>query len=192
MKKSRISSQQTGLFILILILLLGWGINFQFSLQGVLGSIRGGNQIFALITGEVRNPGVYVFDRGPSLKELIFRAGGPKAKLIGGKENKDPYLTQGTSVQISSQNGHMKSSPGSMTAAYRVTLKIPISVNTATQEELEAIPNIGPSLAKRIINHRSLYGPFGRVEEIGSVPGMGKLRYQKIKPYIGTQEIGRQ
>jgi competence protein ComEA len=59
-------------------------------------------------------------------------------------------------------------------------------LNTATQEELETIPNIGPSLAKKIINYRSLYGPFETVEEIKSVRGMGKLRYLKIEPYIGT------
>ena len=175
-----------GLFILILVLLLGWGINFLFSLQGDLGPIERGNEIFILLTGEVKNPGVYVFDREPSLKELMVRAGGPKAKLIAGKGDECPYLSQGTSVQISSEDGYMKVSSGSIPAVYKVTLRIPISVNTATQEELETIPGIGPSLAKKIINHKSLHGPFDTVEEIRSVPGIGKLRYLRIEPYIGT------
>ena len=175
-----------GLFIFILLLLLGWGINLVSSLQGDLGPIRKGNEIFILITGEVKNPGVYVSDREPCLKELIVRAGGPVHLPWRGKADKYLYLTQGTSVHISSENGYMEVSTGSIAAAYKVTLKVPISLNTATQEELETIPDIGTSLAKKIINYRSIYGPFEMVEKIKSVRGMGKLRYLKIEPYIGT------
>jgi competence protein ComEA len=186
MKNKRISSQQMGLSILIFLLLLGWAINFLSSLQGDLGPIGKGNEIFTLITGEVKNPGVYVFDREPSLEELIVRAGDLVRLRWRGKGDKYPYLTQGTSVHIGSENGYIKVSPGSIPAAYKVTLKVPISLNTATQEELETIPDIGPSLAKKIITYRSLYGPFETVEEIKSVPGMGELRYLRIEPYIGT------
>ena len=186
MKTKKNSNQHIGLFILILILFLGWGINSLFSAQGDLGSIERGNNIFILVTGVVKNPGVYVFNREPSLKELMVRAGCPKAKLIGVKLcDTYPSVAQGTSVQISSENGHIHVSTGTMPAAYKITLKIPISVNTASLEELDTIPGIGPTLAEKIINHRSLYGPFKTVEEIKNVPSMGKLRYLKIEPYIG-------
>jgi competence protein ComEA len=68
-----------------------------------------------------------------------------------------------------------------------VTLGIPISLNTASQEGLEAVPYIGPSLAKRIIHYRSNYGPFTAVEQIKSLPGAGKVRYSKISSYVGIQ-----
>jgi len=71
-----------------------------------------------------------------------------------------------------------------MPTAYKITLKIPISINTACLKELDTIPGIGPMLAKKIVNYRSLYGPFKTVEEIKNVSGMRKLRYLKIKPYI--------
>ncbi len=80
----------------------------------------------------------------------------------------------------------MKVSTGSIPAAYKVTLGIPISLNSATEQELDTIPGIGPSLAKQIIDYRSLHGPFKTADEIRSVPGMGRLRYLKIRPYIGT------
>ena len=185
MKGKRISKQQVGLSILILILLLGWGINYLSSLQGDLGLVGRGNDIVILITGEVKSPGVYVFEGQPSLKELISRAGGLVRERRSRQWPKLP-LSQGTSVQITSENGYMKVLPGCIPAAYRVTLRIPISINTASQEELDAIPDIGSSLAEKIIKYRSLYGPFDTVEEIKSVPGIGKLRYLKIKPYIGT------
>lgn len=186
MKSKRISSQHMGLSLLILILLLGWGMNFMLSLQGDLGPIGKGDEIFILITGEVKNPGVYAFERGPSVKELVGRAGGPPAKLFGGQGDQYPYLTQGTSVHISSEHGYIKVSTGSLPAAYKVTLRVPVSLNTATQEELETIPDVGPSLAKKIITYRSVYGPFETVEEIKSLPGVGELRYLRIEPYIGT------
>ena len=174
-----------GLSILILILLMVWAVNYLFSLQGDLGSIRRGNNILIQITGEVINSGAYVFDKEPSLKELIVRAGGLKVKLITKKWDKNPYLTQGTSIQISSENGYIKVATGSIPAVYKITLKIPISINTANHEELDTIPDIGPKLAQKIINYRSIYGPLKTVDEVKNIPGMGKVRYLKIKPYIG-------
>ena len=94
-------------------------------------------------------------------------------------------LEQGTTIKISSNNEYIKVLMESMPAPYRVTLKIPISLNTANQEELDAIPNIGPSLAKKIINYRSISGPFKTVDEIKCIPTVGKIRYNKIRPYIG-------
>ena len=185
MKGKGISKQQIGLSILILILLLGWGLNYLSSLQGDLGFVGRGNDIFILITGEVKNPGVYVFEGQPSLKELISKAGGMARERQSRKWPKLP-LSQGTSVQINSENGYIKVSTGSIPAAYKVTLRIPISINTASKEELDAIPDIGPSLAEKVINYRSLYGPFKTAEEIRGVPGVGELRYLKIRPYIGT------
>jgi len=185
MKTRQNSNQHIGLFIFILILLLGWAINSQFSTQGDLGSIEKDDNIFILVTGVVKNPGVYVFDRKPSLKELIAKADYLKAKLIDTELcNTYPYIAQGTHVQISSKDGRIHIVTEPMPTAYKITLKIPISINTASMEELDTIPGIGPTLAEKIINYISLYGPFKQVEELKDVPGMGKLRYLKIKPYI--------
>jgi competence protein ComEA len=185
MKTKQHSNQHIGLFILILILLLGWVVNNLFSVQGDRGSIKRENNIFILVTGVVKNPGVYVFEREPSLKELMTKARYRNENLIDAQLcDTYPSVAQGTSVQISSGNGHIHISTRPMPAAYKITLKIPVSVNTASLEELDTIPGIGPTLAEKIINYISLYGPFTSVEEIQNVPGMGKLRYLKIKPYI--------
>ena len=185
MKTRQNSNHHIGLFILILALLLGWVINSLFSVQGVLGSIERENNIFILVTGVVKNPGVYVFDKEPSLKKLIAKADYLKAKLIDTKLcNAYPYIAQGTHVQINSKDGRIHIVTEPMPTAYKITLKIPVAINTASLEELDAIPGIGPTLAEKIINYISLYGPFKRVEELKNLPGMGKLRYLKIKPYI--------
>lgn len=185
MKTRQNSNQHIGLLILIVTLLLGWVINNLLYAQGDLGSIERENNIFILVTGVVKNHGVYVFDQEPSLKELIAKADYLKAKLIDTKlSNAYPYIAQGTTVQLSSKDGRIHIVTEPMPAAYKITLKIPVSINTASLEELDTIPGIGPTLAQKIINYISLYGPFKRIEELKDVPGMGKLRYLKIKPYI--------
>jgi competence ComEA-like helix-hairpin-helix protein len=95
-----------------------------------------------------------------------------------------PGRAQGTSVHISSENGRLRISPGSLPVCYKVTLGIPLSLNTASETELEAIPHIGPSLARKIIDHRLRNGPFTAVGQIKCLPGVGNVRYVQIKPYI--------
>jgi competence protein ComEA len=185
MKTKPHSNQHIGLFILIIILILGWIIYNVFPAQGDRGSIEGENNIFILVTGAVKNPGVYAFAREPSLKELTAQADYLKAKLIDTKLcNTYPSVAQGTTVQISLKNRHIHISTSPMPAAYKITLKIPVAINSATLEELDTIPGIGPQLAEKIIHYRSINGPFKAADEIKNVPGMGKIRYLKIKPYI--------
>jgi competence protein ComEA len=49
----------------------------------------------------------------------------------------------------------------------------PLSLNTATVADLDALPGIGPVLAQRIVDHRSAHGPFTSVAQLEDVPGIG-------------------
>ena len=187
MKNKRMNSRQWGLFILSLILVLAWAIDSLLSFQTDRGPVTNGNKIYILITGEVKNSGVYVFDTEPSVTEVMNRTGDHREKMTGRELETYPHLTQGTGIHVSSEEGHIKIIPHSIPAFHKVTLGIPISLNTASQEELEAVPYIGPSLAKRIIQYKSNYGPFTAVEQIKSLPGVGKVRYSKISSYVGIQ-----
>ncbi|MEO0136009.1 MAG: ComEA family DNA-binding protein [candidate division WOR-3 bacterium] len=59
-----------------------------------------------------------------------------------------------------------------------------ISINTASQHELESIPGIGPALARRIIEYREKNGGFRTVEDLKKVKGIGERLFEKLKPYI--------
>lgn len=59
-----------------------------------------------------------------------------------------------------------------------------ISINTATQEELEGIPGIGSSKAKAIIKYREEHGNFKTIEEITNVNGIGNNTFEKFKDFI--------
>jgi competence protein ComEA len=59
-----------------------------------------------------------------------------------------------------------------------------VDVNHATAQELERLPEIGPSLAQRIVEYRSAYGPFRTSEELQRVPGIGPKTYEALKDYV--------
>jgi len=56
-----------------------------------------------------------------------------------------------------------------------------VNLNTATAEQLETLPGIGPATAKTIIEHRTKIGKFTKIEEIINLKGIGEKKFQKIK-----------
>jgi len=64
-----------------------------------------------------------------------------------------------------------------------VTLAAPLDLNTATYEELQKLPDIGPRLAERIIAHR----PYKKVSDLEKVPGIGKKTLDKLTPLVRVE-----
>jgi competence protein ComEA len=61
-----------------------------------------------------------------------------------------------------------------------------VNVNTASSEQLQMLPRVGPALAGRIIEFREANGPFQAVDEILAVKGIGESSFEKLEPYIVT------
>ena len=62
-----------------------------------------------------------------------------------------------------------------------------VDVNTASVAELEQLPQVGPSLAQRILAYRNAHGPFRNADELMDVPGIGPKTYEMLKDYVTTQ-----
>lgn len=60
----------------------------------------------------------------------------------------------------------------------------PIDINTASLDQLEQLPGIGPVLAKRIIDYRKNTGPFRNVDELMAVKGISEKRMENIRKYV--------
>ena len=60
----------------------------------------------------------------------------------------------------------------------------PLDLNTATVEELQKLPGIGPTTAKAIVRFRERSGPFRRVEDLLAVRGISKRKLEKLRPYV--------
>ncbi len=66
-----------------------------------------------------------------------------------------------------------------------------VNLNTATQQDLERVPGIGPVIARRIVAYRARYGPFRRIEELMLIEGIGPRTFELLKPYVtlGTSAV---
>jgi competence protein ComEA len=61
-----------------------------------------------------------------------------------------------------------------------------VNLNTATIEQLQTLPGIGPAMAKRVIEYRTKVGKFNKIEELINVKGIGEKRFQKIKDRLSV------
>jgi competence protein ComEA len=59
-----------------------------------------------------------------------------------------------------------------------------VDINTASVEQLDTLPEIGPKTAQNIIDYRNANGPFARIEDIMDVTGIGQVTFDKIKDLI--------
>lgn len=72
-------------------------------------------------------------------------------------------------------------------AAPAVGVRAPVPLNTASREELERLPGVGPVLAARIVEHRERYGPFRRAEHLLMVRGISERRFLQLRPYVTAE-----
>jgi comEA protein len=66
-----------------------------------------------------------------------------------------------------------------------------VDLNSATAEQLQQVPGIGPSTAKAIVNFRQKSGPFQKVEDLLAIKGISKARFEKMRPYLTIGSISR-
>ena len=67
-------------------------------------------------------------------------------------------------------------------------VRSPVDVNTATAEQLQLLPRIGPVVARRIVEYRSAVGPFRKLEELLNVKGIGRRTLEQLQPFITLSE----
>jgi comEA protein len=66
----------------------------------------------------------------------------------------------------------------------------PININTATSDELQQVPGIGPVTADKILQMRKSYGAFKSVDDLLSIRGIGKKRLEKMRKYLTVSKVG--
>lgn len=69
-----------------------------------------------------------------------------------------------------------------------IALLLVLNLNTATIEQLDKLPGIGPVMAKRIVEFREKKGGFRRVEELLAVPGISEKRWKEIRKLVTVEE----
>jgi competence protein ComEA len=134
------------------------------------------------IVGEVENPGIYCFENEVSLGEVIERAGGVKGDVALAQEHFLTEVANGAKITIGSNPASF--TVGMMGPEKRLLFFIPISINTASVEELVVVPTIGEKTARAIIRHREKHGNFTSLNELREVTGIGNYKFTKMKKYL--------
>ncbi|MDI9636939.1 ComEA family DNA-binding protein [Kamptonema cortianum] len=129
-------------------------------------------KILIHISGAVRQPGVVSLPVGARVLDAIQAAGGFDAGADQSRLNLAAVLTDGAKLDVP-QQGSAESET--------VTPGGPVSINSASQTELESLPGIGPTLATRIIEYRTVNGGFRSIEDLMQVKGIGQKLYDRIK-----------
>ncbi|PKM72526.1 MAG: hypothetical protein CVU91_09055 [Firmicutes bacterium HGW-Firmicutes-16] len=98
-----------------------------------------------------------------------------------------PGKDVGVTVSVSTQHTETAENYASQAFPSSASL-VPtiVNINTATAQELSALPEIGEKIAERIIAYREKYGPFKSTDEIMSVSGIGARTFEEIKNLITT------
>jgi len=186
--------QQKVLFVLAIFLL---GIlTFKFYYFPPAPSEEIAKEIVIEARGEVRNPGVYIFQHSPTLKEAIEKAGGLKEKVSLEFKSSSEILETGALITIQrttpsplvgeggGEGELIKIKIGRMDANKLLVFNIPLDLNRVSAEDLCLIPGIGESLAREIIAYRERRKGFRSVEELKNVKGIGEKKYQSLKIFF--------
>ena len=135
----------------------------------------GGGEVVVDVTGAVRRPGVYRMPVGSRVDDAVTRAGGPTGRAELEAVNLAARLADGQQVVVPERV------PGRGSGAAMGAEDGPISLGTATVEQLEEIDGIGPVTAADIVEFRDDHGGLGSVEQLDEVPGIGPATMEALR-----------
>lgn len=188
---------EDGLIVLGLILVaVGIGLNLGGRLKQESGAVvtknsvvQSDSKVMIDVGGAVLKPGVYELQNGSRINDALIMAGGLSYNAdrdwISQKLNKAQILTDGQKLFIPSQQ-LAQSGGQSVSGVPTGTIKgdTTVSLNSATAEELDTLPGVGPAMASKIIDYREKNGGFKTTDEIKLVPGIGDKSFERLKDLI--------
>jgi competence protein ComEA len=132
--------------------------------------------VFVHVVGEVANPGIYSVDAGGRVFDAIFAAGGFTELADQASVNLAREVSDGEQVLILTTG--QAAAPGSAKASQL------LSLNRASQAELEQLPGVGPTLAGRMLDWRTANGGFKKKEDLMKVSGIGPKLFASMKDLV--------
>jgi len=132
------------------------------------------------VVGGVRRPGLYRLDDGSRVDDAIRMAGGPKPKAALELINLAAPVADGQQVIVP-----QKGKAGAVgSAEVPGAPPQPVHLNSATLEELDTLPGVGPVTAQKILDYRNEQGAFSSVDELDAVPGIGPARLAELRKLV--------
>ena len=156
------------------------------------------------VAGAVVHPGVYSVSSSSRVVDAVTAAGGATSRadlerinlaqtIIDTEQVFVPFRTSHTTkVTVAPRLRPSRTTvpvnvptiPGAIPSATTSATTSLINLNSATSDQLDTLPGVGPSTAKAIISYRSRKGPFGKVEDLLNVPGIGPAKVAALRDQV--------
>jgi competence protein ComEA len=133
------------------------------------------------VVGAVRRPGLYRLREGSRVADAVERAGGATAKADQSLVNLAAPIADGVQIVVPRQAPEAAAAGAGGSATEAGASAGPVHLNTATLEQLDALPGIGPTTAQKILDFREKHGAFASVDELDAVPGIGPARLEQLR-----------
>jgi competence protein ComEA len=147
----------------------------------------GGRALMVQVAGEVRNPGVYTVPQGARGQQAVQRAGGLTRRADQAGVNLVAPVHDGQQLivpRLGAAPAGGTGAPGAGSSGTGGASAGPVSLSSATAEQLDSLDGIGPTLAQRIVQYRQAHGGFRTVDELRQVTGIGEKRMAALRKAV--------
>lgn len=144
------------------------------------------------VAGQVNDPGVYAVPAGGRVADAVVAAGGSSGEADLEQLNLAARVADGERIYVPKKGEPPPAvlggaAPGAAldgAKAGAAAAGSPVDLNTATAEQLEALPGVGPATSKAILAYRANHGRFRSVTELLEVPGIGPAKLEALRPLV--------
>ncbi len=150
-----------------------------------------GGDVTVHVAGAVAAPGVYTLPAGSLVNDAIGRAGGATRRADLDVVNLAAELADGGQVFVPEPGEPIPAVPAAPAASagsgpLSDVPAAPVDLNTATVEQLDTLPGVGPATASAIVLHREQSGPFATVDDLEAVPGIGPAKLEAVRDLVSV------
>ena len=148
-----------------------------------MGGVAASPRLVVYVVGAVRHAGLVRLSEGARVADALERAGGPSRHADLTLVNlAAPGSGRAADRRPDAGRRPASAAPGAAGAAVGAPAKL--SLASATLEQLDALPGIGPVTAQKILDWRQTHGPLRSVDDLDAIPGIGPARVEQLRDLV--------